>query len=169
MRFEGEFSGLFFLRGVWTWAGFWRELTDRNALVFFRNETGMAPRDMWDSNPVFSNGFYYSYLENIVVNGIGYSDPYPVYTSLVDREWVDTDGDENPADDDNASFDTEAYMLEDSDTDSETDDSDDDTIDPYDVSQADYDRYMQQVLDLIVRHRPGSMLNPIDLTEEDTD
>ena len=37
LRFEGEFSGLVFLRGVWTWAGFWRELTDRNALVFFRN------------------------------------------------------------------------------------------------------------------------------------
>ena len=116
----------------------------------------MAPRDLWELNMIFQNDFHYSYIDNVLIRGLGYPDPYQVYESLVDIDWIDPE--EN-----DGSIDTSSVYERDYLTESETDDSDDDTVDPYD------DGYMQQVLDIITRYSPGTILNPIDLTGEDED
>ena len=116
----------------------------------------MAPHDLWELNMIVQNDFHYSYIDNVLIRGLGYPDPYQVYESLVDIDWIDPE--EN-----DGSIDTSSVYERDYLTESETDDSDDDTVDPYD------DGYMQQVLDIITRYSPGTILNPIDLTGEDED
>jgi hypothetical protein len=121
-----------------------------------RNFTGMAPRDLWDLNLVFQTEFHYSYIENVLMEGMGYPDPYPVYDSLVDKEWIDN-GDANS----NMSYETESYMLTESESD---DDSKEEEVEEEDEV---YNAFMQDVLDFVDKYKPGTILNPIDLTEED--
>ncbi len=118
----------------------------------------MAPRDLWDLNLVFQTEFHYYYIDNVLIEGMGYPDPYPIYNSLVDKEWID-----NGDNDSIISYDTEHYILTESESDDDSKEEEEEGGDEV------YNAFMQDILDFVERYKPGTILNPIDLTEEDED
>lgn len=139
----------------------------------------MPPRDLFDLNPVYESSFYWTYCEFFQLNPILEIIP----TSMIEDAEVSVNGQDDEEDDDDdrtiapltrSDFyhDTDSeegeFEREDLDSDSESDD-DDELMEGImksqeDISEEEYNRCMQQVLDLLNSQGQGTREDPIDLT-----